>query len=204
MKKVEPIKNTEQRHWLAQHLNGDKTAFAKLMQAYRKPVYSYLVRCGFDKSTRDDLFQDVFFKIHKSAQRYDSSQPLSPWLFTIVVNTVKNHIRDQKPDHNHLSLCLNEVQQRHLTDSNPLPDEQADSTYSIQWLQKALLELPASQAQALNLAIINGIKIKDVAKILDQPVNTVKTHIRRARQSLIQSYQTKNNFSTFKKGAVHE
>ncbi len=204
MKKVESIKSLEQRHWLAQHLSGDKTAFAKLMQAYRKPVYSYLVRCGFDKNTRDDLFQDAFFKIHKSAQHYDSSLPLSPWLFTIVANIVKNHIRDQKPDHNHLSLCLSEVQELHLTDSNPQPDEQVDSTHSIQWLKKALLKLPDSQAQALNLAIINGIKIKDVAIILDQPVNTVKTHIRRARQSLIQSYKIKNNISTFKKGASHE
>jgi RNA polymerase sigma-70 factor (ECF subfamily) len=186
------IIDLEERSWLAQHLKGDKGAFAKLMQAYRKPIYSYLVRCGLDKSTRDDLFQDIFFKIHKSAQQYDPANKLSPWLFTIAANTVKNHIRDQKPDHIQKSLDISEVHELHLVDSAPTPEKQNDSSHSIQWLQQALLELPKAQAQALNLAIIDGLKIKEVAAILKQPVSTVKTHIRRARQSLIASYRIKN------------
>jgi RNA polymerase sigma-70 factor (ECF subfamily) len=186
------IIDLEERSWLAQHLKGDKQAFAKLMQAYRKPIYSYLVRCGLDKSTRDDLFQDIFFKIHKSAQKYDSANKLSPWLFTIAANTVKNHIRDQKPDHAQMSIDINEVHELHLVDKAATPEKQTDASHSIQWLQTALQELPEAQAQALNLAIIDGLKIKQVAAILKQPISTVKTHIRRARQSLISSYKIKH------------
>jgi len=186
------IIDLEERSWLAQHLEGDKKAFTKLMQTYRKPIYSYLVRCGLDKGTRDDLFQDIFFKIHKSAQQYDPSNKLSPWLFTIAANTVKNHIRDQKPEQNHLSMDINEVHELHLVDSAPTPEKQTDANHSIQWLQQALLKLPESQAQALNLAIIDGLKIKEVAVILKQPVSTIKTHIRRARKNLVESYKIKH------------
>lgn len=153
----EPEKKAEERTWLTAHLKGDKQAFAKLMQAYRKPVYSYLVRCGLDKSTRDDLFQDIFFKIHKSANKYNTSNPLSPWIFTIAINTLRNHIRDQKPDQSHLSLYNQDVQEFHLVDSSPSPEKRTASSHSIQWLQQALKKLPDSQAQALNLAIINSL-----------------------------------------------
>ncbi len=209
MHPTNPIIDLEERSWLAQHLKGDKQAFAKLMQAYRKPVYSYLVRCGFDKPTRDDLFQDIFFKIHKSAKQYQASNPLSPWIFTIAVNTVRNHIRDQKTDSTHLSLSINEVQELHLVDDSPTPEKQTDDSHSIQWLESALKKLPPSHAQALNLAIIDGIKLKEVANILEQPLSTIKTHIRRARQSLIQSYkqayeQKKKGVNTLNKGASYE
>lgn len=178
--------NIEERKWLAQHLAGDKQAFAKLMQAYRKPIYSYLVRCGLDKNQRDDLFQDIFFKIHKSAHSYNQQKRLSPWLFTLAVNTVRNHIRDQKPDEKHLSL-VEEVSLK-LVDRSPSPEKTIQSQEMIYWLQQAMNKLPVVQSEALNLAIIQGMKIKQVAEILKLPENTVKTHVRRARQSLIQSY----------------
>jgi len=190
----EKINNTEERNWLAQHLAGDKQAFAQLMQAYRKPVYSYLVRSGLDKSSRDDLFQDIFFKIHKSASQYNSSNPLSPWIFTIAINTLRNHIRDNNKQHNHLSLFTEEKTELQLVgqliDQSPLPDKQAQSNHLIQWLQTEIRNLPKAQCEALNLSVIEGMKLTEVADILKTPLSTIKTHIRRARQSLIQSYQS--------------
>ncbi len=181
--------NLQERNWLTQHLNGDKQAFGKLMQAYRKPVYSYLVRSGLDKTTRDDLFQDIFFKIHKAANSYNKSNRLSPWIFTIAVNTIRNHIRDQKPIQNHLSLCGEESPELQLVDESPSPEKMTQSKQLMQWLQKAMAELPPKQCEALNLTIIEGMKLNDAAKILDVPLSTIKTYVRRARQSLIHSYK---------------
>jgi len=183
----------EERNWLAQHLAGDKLAFAKLMQAYRKPLYSYLLRSGLDKSSRDDLFQDIFFKIHKSAKSYKKTNRLSSWIFTIAINTVRNHIRDQKTDHNHLSLCIDEVIELQLVDQSPTPEKITQSEHMIQWLQQAMLNLPQVQCDALNLTIIKGMKLTDAAKILNLPLSTIKTHVRRARQNLIQSYKISTN-----------
>ena len=186
----------DERNWLAQHLAGDKQAFAKLMQAYRKPVYSYLVRSGLDKNTRDDLFQDIFFKIHKSASSYKKSNRLSPWIFTIAINTVRNHIRDQKPVKNHLSLYTEETSELQLVDNSPTPEKITQSKHMMQWLQQAMKELPTAQCEAINLTIIEGMKLADAAKILKLPLSTIKTHVRRARQSLIQSYKTNESATT--------
>jgi len=72
----------QQRDWLMQHCDGDQTAFPKLMQYLRKPIYNYLCRCGISADSRDDVFQDIFLKIHSAAATYRPSRPLKPWVRT--------------------------------------------------------------------------------------------------------------------------
>ncbi|MBL4772259.1 MAG: sigma-70 family RNA polymerase sigma factor, partial [Alcanivoracaceae bacterium] len=117
----------------------------------------------------------------------------SPWIFTIAINTVRNHIRDQKPAQNHLSLYIDEVVELQLVDQSPTPEKITQSQHMIQWLQQAMLNLPQAQCDALNLTIIKGMKLTDAAKILNLPLSTIKTHVRRARQNLILSYKISNN-----------
>jgi len=51
------------------------------------------------------------------------------------------------------------------------------------------------------LSIIKGMKIKEVAEILDMPLNTIKTQLRRARQTLLDSFQSNKGSNT---GAHHD
>ena len=87
------VVDLEERSWLPRHCNGDQAAFPALLEAYRRPIYSYLVRTGVAQAQRDDLFQSIFLKIHSAAASYQPSRPLAPWLFTIVANSVRNHFR---------------------------------------------------------------------------------------------------------------
>ena len=82
--------------WLVAHRDGDSEAFGKLVQRYRRPVFGYLVHCGVPESDRDDLFQDIFIKIHQRADQYDAARPLHPWLFTVVANTVRSYFSKKK------------------------------------------------------------------------------------------------------------
>ena len=69
------VLDLEERTWLARHCRGDQAAFPALMAAYRRPVYSYLVRGGVAEADRDDLFQSIFLKIHKAANRLRAGPP---------------------------------------------------------------------------------------------------------------------------------
>ena len=83
--------NLGERHWLPRHVRGEKGVFAELVGAYRAPVYNYLLRCGVESGSRDDLFQEIFLKVHRAAADYKPSRPLRPWIFTIMAKTVKTH-----------------------------------------------------------------------------------------------------------------
>ncbi len=189
------VYDLEERTWLAAHLRGDKQAFAKLMQAFRKPVYSFLVRNGMDADCRDDLFQEIFLKIHKSAHTYQANRPLSPWIFTIAINTIRNYQRKTHP----LSLCLDAAES--VEDEAPSPDNNAQLDETIDWLEQAVIKLPPAQAEAFTLSIVKGMKIKEVGEILGLPLNTIKTQLRRARQTLLDSFQSNKDSHT---GAHHD
>lgn len=193
------VVDLQERTWLAAHLRGDQQAFAQLMQAYRKPVYSFLVRNGLDAQSRDDVFQEIFLKVHKSAHTYQANRPLSPWIFTIAINTVRNTKRKNQL----ISLDLEAAEA--VEDEQPSPENTAQLDETIDWLEQAVIQLPAAQAEAFTLSIVQGMKIKEVGAALGLPINTIKTQLRRARQTLLAAFQAQNKAKpTRQTGVSHE
>ncbi len=182
------VVDLEERTWLARHRRGDTRAFPALMAAYRRPVYGYLVRSGVAQADRDDVFQGIFLKIHSAAGSYDAARPLAPWLFTIVANSVRNHFRDRPVPFR----SAGNGDPPDAADPNPGPEHIATARETLAWLEQALLALPPVQREVLLLAAIVGLRQQDIAQSLDLPLNTVKTHLRRARLALAASLAERN------------
>ncbi len=172
----------EERSWLGRHCRGDQSAFPALLTAYRRPVYSYLVRAGVAEAERDDVFQSIFLKIHAAAKSYEPNLPLAPWLFTIAANTVRNHVRGRAKA---LTTAI-EDDPRDLADPQPGPEQVAQARETLAWLEEALAVLPAVQREIVLSTTVLGLRQEAVAQALDMPLNTVKTHLRRARLALAQ------------------
>ena len=148
-----------------------------------------MVRSGVAEADRDDIFQSIFLKIHAAAESYDPTRPLGPWLFTIVANTVRNHFRAQAVPLTQavpITMVPRDDPRAPLDppDPNPGPEHIAEARETIAWLEEALLALPLAQREVLLLITIVGLRQQDVANSLNLPLNTVKTHLRRARLAL--------------------
>jgi RNA polymerase sigma-70 factor (ECF subfamily) len=176
---------------LVAHRDGDGEAFSQLVEHYRRPVYGYLVRCGVAEGDRDDLFQEIFIKIHQNAHRYDPTRPLHPWFFTVVANAVRNYRRKQKLR----SFFVWEAPDAEIRDDAPDAETLASARQTKDWLERAIRALPMPQREVLILATIENLPLKDIASILDMPVGTVKTHVRRARLRLVESYERRTRVS---------
>ena len=170
----------EERSWLPRHCRGDSSAFPALMSAYRRPVYSYLVRFGVPERERDDLFQSVFLKIHTAAASYEPARALAPWIFTIVANTVRNHFRDAKST---VSLETNEDLPEPI-EPTPGPERITAGRQDVAWIERTIAELPVAQREALLLSAVAGLSLAEIADARQMPLNTVKTNLRRARLAL--------------------
>ncbi len=177
------VVDLEERTWLTRHCRGDASAFPALMEAYRRPIYGYLVRRGVAEADRDDMFQSIFLKIHAAADTYDPTRPLGPWLFTIMANTVRNHFRAQVVPITTVPRDdpLDRLDPR---DPNPGPERIAEARETVAWLEQALRALPPAQREVLLLITVVGLRQQDAANALNLPLNTVKTHLRRARLAL--------------------
>src|SRR4026209_808533 len=90
---------------------GDMRAFEELIEKYKQPVINIIYRTLRDLTEAEDLAQNVFVQVYKSADRYRASAKFSTWLFTITRN-----------------LCLNEIRRRsrHRVESldAPHPDQE--------------------------------------------------------------------------------
>jgi RNA polymerase sigma factor (sigma-70 family) len=168
------------RDALRRHCDGDPEAFAALVAEYRRPVYSYLLRCGVVTEDRDDLFQVIFLKIHRSAGQYQPERPAHPWIFTIVANEVRTYWRRRKVR----ALVFSPSDPHEPADPAPDGERLVDARETVAWLESEIRELPLAQREVLILASLEGRPLAEVAEVLAIPLNTVKTHLRRARLSL--------------------
>lgn len=174
----------EERSWLPRHSRGDAEAFGQLMSAYRGFVMTFLWRYGVTPGDRDDLFQEIFLRIHQAASSYQPSQPLRPWIVTIILNTVRNYRRDQFRKSRFLSLFFADTKHRGQRDQNQGADQMLEQRSTVHWLESRIRDLPEKQREALVLSTMKGLRMKDIARVMGLPENTVKTHLRRARLAL--------------------
>ena len=162
------------------HAGGDESAFPALLAAYRRPVYSYLARCGVRPADRDDVFQSVFLRLHRACGQYQPSRPAHPWIFTIVANEVRTHLRRRRVR----ELILAAPAAAEPADVGPDGLRAAEARETVAWLEQELPRLPLAQREVLVLVGVQGRPLQEVAEVLGRPLNTVKTHLRRARLSL--------------------
>jgi len=170
----------DERQLLLRHREGDPEAFAALVEEYRAPVYSYLARCGVDAAERDDVFQEIFLRIHGAAARYQAERPVHPWIFTIVSNTARSYLRKRRVR----QLVFAEPDGRDPPDPRPDGERRAAARERVEVLEGEIRKLPLMQREVVLLAGVEKLALKEVGEVLGIPVNTVKTHLRRARLAL--------------------
>jgi len=187
------VVDIEERNWLPRHVSGDAHAFEQLMSAYSTFVLTFLWRYGVDHASRDDLFQDIFLRIHQAAASYRPSQALRPWLLTIVLNTVRNHRRDQGRKSHFLTHFFNVAKHQNPAGQNSGADQMLDQKTTVLWLESRIRDLPERQRETLVLSTMKGLRMKDIARVMGLPENTVKTHLRRARLSLAKDLERRES-----------
>ncbi len=179
---------------LVRHRDGDESAFPELVTRYRASVYGYLVRMGVAAEARDDLFQEIFLRVHRAAGRYEPARPLQPWLFTIVANAVRNHQRGDRL--RQLRFVAVAPEQPDPPDPAPDGERAADSRQTAAWLQQAIGRLPRAQREVLVLAAIERQPLAAIGTALGIPVGTVKSRLGRARLALAQALASREPSST--------
>lgn len=191
-RQIEPEPAVYARNLLLRHRSGDGTAFPELVAEFRRPVYSYLLRCGIVETDRDDVFQDIFIKIHSAAHQYCGDRPLQPWLFTIVANTVRTHYRKRRIR----DLVFAETSEAEPGSEQAGGEKLAEVAQTAAWLQREIEMLPLVQREVLLLCCVENLPQNEVAEVLSLPLNTVKTHLRRARLALSEKLSRRNAASS--------
>jgi RNA polymerase sigma-70 factor, ECF subfamily len=170
---------------------GDTAAFTALVEKYKQPVMNLAARTLRDQTEAEDLAQNVFVQVFKSAARYQTTAKFSTWLFTIARNLCLNEIR-RRSRHPAESLDANrpdtenpapiQIEDRR---SEPPPDLLLRSELE-QKVDQALAELPENQRTALLLCRQEELSYDEIAEVLGCSLSATKSLIHRGRETLKQ------------------
>src|SRR5438552_6841896 len=164
---------------------GDTSAFEELVERHQALVAGTIARMLGSHSDVEDIAQQVFIRVWKSARRYVPRAKFTTWLLKITRNLVFNEMRRTKR-HPHVPL-----QPEPGTEDPPLKDETIlapDASLLESELQQAIEEaiqqLPETQRMALVLRRYQQLSYEQIAEVLDLSVPAVKSVLFRARTEL--------------------
>ena len=153
---------------------GDERAYAQIVDAYRLPVFNYVLRTVNDREHAEDLTQEVFLRVWRSLPSFGHRAQLSTWLFQVAKNVVLDALRarDSRPRTTEL---VPEV-------TPAVVDPSAEEAETIRELWRAVGQLSDDLRTALLLRDVVGLSYNEIADTLEVNLTTVKWRIFKARE----------------------
>jgi len=168
---------------------GDLEAFAALVEKYKQPVMNLVYRTLPDAAEAEDLAQNVFVQVYKSARRYQPTAKFSTWLFTIARNLCLNEIRRRtrhpaesidQPSMPDLADTARQVADvRHTSPGDALLEHELHAK-----IEEAIRALPENQRFALLLCRQEELSYEEIGRVIGCSLSATKSLIHRARETL--------------------
>ena len=153
---------------------GDREAFARLYAQTRGAVYALALSLLGDAHEAQDVAQDAYVRVWESAPAYRSQGSPMAWLLTIVRNLARSRLRQGGRQ-----TTLDEEEWNAIPAAAPevSPEDRAV-------LQASLARLGAEERQIVLLHAVSGLKHREIALLLEQPLSTVLSKYHRGLKKL--------------------
>jgi RNA polymerase sigma-70 factor, ECF subfamily len=171
---------------------GDARAFEALVRRHRGPVFHFILRFTGQRARSEDLLQETWLKVVRSAREYEPRARFTTWLYTIARNLCVDSAR--KESHRQAESLEAPAGAQDADGGRPLgealpdggasPERGAHAARLRPLLERALAELPEEQREVFVLREYSGIAFKEIAEVTGVSENTVKSRMRYALEAL--------------------
>lgn len=155
---------------------GDSSALDSLFTRHATSVYNLARLILSNAAEAEDVLQETFLAVIRAARSYDGRGRFRPWLLRIARNR-----------------CLNRAETRRLVSTeevapaasaDPDPPQILEMDEQMRGVHAAIARLPVRQREALALYAFDDLSYRQIARVMEAPIGTVKTLIHRARVTL--------------------
>jgi RNA polymerase sigma-70 factor (ECF subfamily) len=181
--------NAAAREWIARMACGDETGMSLLYDATLGHVYGLAMRVTRDQDAAEDVAAETYLQAWQQAGRYDSERgPPLAWLLNMARSRALDYLRRRGPV---MSDNVTLTDEQHLQEQSS-EDDPLSLVMALQRdtrLREAIASLSPVAQQLLGLAFFRGLSHGEIAELTDLPLGTVKSHLRRAQDSLRHTYR---------------
>lgn len=172
------IKSDEQL--ISAYIQGDEKALETLIKRYLPLIYGFARKYTGNPETAADIAQETFVKTWKNIHKFSRDGKFRPWIFTIAKNTALDWLRKREDlplstfeDKNTGEIKLEFAAEESLSAALDLRQEARKA-------KEILNKLPEKYRTVVSLREEEQLTFKEIASILKEPLNTVKSRYRRA------------------------
>ena len=163
---------------LAQCAQSDSAAFRRLYDTQSSLLYAVAMRITRDPALAADAVHDALLQVWRNAARFDPARGAArAWLVSLVRYRALDMVGRTKRE------VLNAAAPE-TTDPDPLPLDRLQASREGEALYRCLAEVEPGRRRLVLLAFVEGLTHAEVAQRVEQPLGTVKSHIRRALLAL--------------------
>lgn len=174
---------------VAKVLNGDKQAYALLVEEYKTPVYSLAYRMTRNSQDAEDLAQETFLRAFNQLFRYDTKRSFFTWLYTISLNIIRNHLKKnssrRRDDFRHgekpsgmVDFDAKQVALQESRDRDEWHKEREEE------LESCLQKLSPELRELLILRFYQGLSFDVISEITGLSLSAIKMRVYRGLEKL--------------------
>jgi RNA polymerase sigma-70 factor (ECF subfamily) len=159
---------------------GNLGAFGTLVQAHKHTVYSLALRMLGQPELAEDMAQEVFMQLHANLRSIQSADHLAFWLRRVTAHRVIDYLR-RRPA---VSITSLDEEAEQIDSADPV-----DPMLQRQ-LRRLILGLSPDARAVVTLRYQEDLDPLDIARTLDMPINTVKSHLKRSLELMRQRIES--------------
>lgn len=174
------------------YLGGERSAFRPVVERNTPSIYNLAYRMTGDPDEAADVTQETFRRIIEALPTSHADMPFKPWAMQIALNVCRDLARRHRPlpfaaldgarDGAEDSEATDRIEM--VVDTEPLPPERLETDETRRALHQAIDDLPDVYRAAIVLRYTEDMSYQDIADTLHLPLNTVRTHLARAKRLL--------------------
>jgi RNA polymerase sigma-70 factor, ECF subfamily len=168
---------------------GDDSAFAYLVQKYRRPMVSFMYRMAHNAAAAEDLAQEVFLRVYRSRESYEPSAKFSTWLYRIATNLAVNYVRDTRHERPENMVSVDEPDQEtgltmDVRDTSLTAEETILRRERMAAIRQRVQALPERQRLAVLMHKYQQMDYRQIAQVLKLSESATKSLLFRAYETL--------------------
>ena len=174
---------------VAKVLNGERQAYALLVEEYKTPVYSLAYRMTGNSQDAEDLAQETFLRAFNQLFRYDTKRSFFTWLYTISLNIIRNHLkknsnrrRDDFRQGEKISGTGEFDDKRFTSQESQVIDEGRKERE--EKLESCLQKLSPELRELMILRFYQGLPFEAIAEITGLSLSAIKMRVYRGLEKL--------------------
>jgi RNA polymerase sigma-70 factor (ECF subfamily) len=175
---------TEENRIVERVLQGEREAFAALVDAYKGAIFNLAFRMTDSRQDADDLSQETFVRAYRNLRQFDPRKRFFTWIYTIGLNLIRNHLKKHGREKSRETAARSSSEA--AIDQGAQTEQEMMQAQEIGRLEIGLQKLPADLREAVVLRFYQDLSFEEIATILDATLSAVKMRVYRGLDQLKQ------------------